>query len=706
MNKTTFKLGALLLQAYFLVACSGIGQSVGSMQRSLSSTAKRASATQSFASDARKIWVHPNAGQMLSQDSVQLFDNGGSEWSQVLDQTNVFQMFQASIASYNADQLKRMVSMFKARNISIALESYGLLPYSCSGTDPAGVASSKAFLRDVQPIYDAGGKVDFVSLDTWGFTFTLSESNRPDNNCKFNFDQGVGQLIVFMQSVHQVHPEINFGLIVGMPDANINGSGSYFGGQGAFGGADLRDVFTAVVKAIRASGEQIYFTHIDSPYKYFSNHPGVADVYNQRLLPFKSVVEGLGLRFGLIMMSDLGGGGACDIPNRDDLSAQFVDDNLKMLGDYSAHGGLASADFITESWCYSPTKLMTENDQNSFMYLANRLIYNYKTFLGQQGLSLPTKNRATSLDPVTVIGSLEKVSNAGFSGWTCLPHNSASLNINVFAGGAENAGGSLIYSGVASQASDSGLQAQCQSGGTAYRFAVSWPAGSRANFANQPLYVYGTSPVDGTDVELANSGQMTIPSAPTTLVAAVVAPVAAAPVANLPVATPAVPVVAQAPAPADSVATPAVTPAVTVVTPAPADATVSAPAAPVTHSTKTIYRFNGSGGHMFAESADGTGVPSQFSIEGAAFSVYADAFEDTNPLYRCNTNGHQFLSTDSGCEGQTYKGQMGNVAGTRGNSRQALYRLHNDGGDYIEDTNPDFYVNLGYTVDGVLGYIP
>ena len=49
---------------------------------------------------------------------------------------------------------------------------------------------------------------------------------------------------------------------------------------------------------------------------------------------------------------------------------------------------------------------------------------------------------------------------------------------------------------------------------------------------------------------------------------------------------------------------------------------------------------------------------------------------------------------------------MGFLAGSKVKSFSALHRLHNAGGDYIEDTSPDAYTSQGYTDDGVLGYVP
>ena len=107
---------------------------------------------------------------------------------------------------------------------------------------------------------------------------------------------------------------------------------------------------------------------------------------------------------------------------------------------------------------------------------------------------------------------------------------------------------------------------------------------------------------------------------------------------------------------------------------------------------------------MFAR-ADATAIPTGFSLEGAAFNLYTAQYASTTQLYKCSTAGHQFLSTDSGCEGQTFIGQIGWISTVQVKGSSPLYRMRNAAGDYIE-ANDQAVSGEGYVLDGPLGYTP
>ena len=117
-----------------------------------------------------------------------------------------------------------------------------------------------------------------------------------------------------------------------------------------------------------------------------------------------------------------------------------------------------------------------------------------------------------------------------------------------------------------------------------------------------------------------------------------------------------------------------------------------------------VNRYFGAAGHLFAR-ADAQGVPAGFSLEGGAFNLYTAHYASTTQLYKCNTGGHQFLSTDGGCEGQTVVGQIGWISTAPVQGSSPIFRMHNSSGDYIEATEQSA-LGVGYTLDGQLGYSP
>jgi len=119
-----------------------------------------------------------------------------------------------------------------------------------------------------------------------------------------------------------------------------------------------------------------------------------------------------------------------------------------------------------------------------------------------------------------------------------------------------------------------------------------------------------------------------------------------------------------------------------------------------------IYRFNN--GKHFYTLGFSEGVNAGFASEGISFRAYASSASGLYPLYRCYVGaGDHFVSGASNCEGQTVIGLLGYVYNSAGSGRIALYRYYSSAvGDHLITTNSAEAVALGYTYEGVLGYVP
>jgi hypothetical protein len=110
-----------------------------------------------------------------------------------------------------------------------------------------------------------------------------------------------------------------------------------------------------------------------------------------------------------------------------------------------------------------------------------------------------------------------------------------------------------------------------------------------------------------------------------------------------------------------------------------------------------LSRYNG-GYHWVTTGSP----PGGYGLEGT-LGYLINAGPDTNPLYGCIQNSDQFLSKDSGCEGQTQIGLEGwiyndpppNVATV------AVYRCSVPGSDHFAADDPNCE---GQHTDGLLGY--
>lgn len=124
-----------------------------------------------------------------------------------------------------------------------------------------------------------------------------------------------------------------------------------------------------------------------------------------------------------------------------------------------------------------------------------------------------------------------------------------------------------------------------------------------------------------------------------------------------------------------------------------------------------IYRFYApwSGEHFFSTSyAEGTSAG--YLVEGVGFKVVArqDAFA-IRALYRCywSAASRHFISTDYACEGLSLEGLYGYIYDSQFAGTVPLYRFYSPlNQDHLTTTNYVEGINAGYTLEGVLGYVP
>jgi YD repeat-containing protein len=113
----------------------------------------------------------------------------------------------------------------------------------------------------------------------------------------------------------------------------------------------------------------------------------------------------------------------------------------------------------------------------------------------------------------TVVGNIDGVSPGAdptLVGWACSTGLSATISVHLYAGGPAGTG-TIVGVYQANFASESAVQAACHATGTAYRFSIPLTEDSRVQFARQPLYVHGISPVGNANLVITGSGTFTMP---------------------------------------------------------------------------------------------------------------------------------------------------------------------------------------------------
>lgn len=96
-------------------------------------------------------------------------------------------------------------------------------------------------------------------------------------------------------------------------------------------------------------------------------------------------------------------------------------------------------------------------------------------------------------------------------GWTCVPGNSQSIGIQIYAGSSVDYGGNLIGEEIAQRDREQAVSNLCKTTFQKYGFAIAIKAEDRVRLSGKKIYVRGVSkPYGGNNELLSNSGNFTI----------------------------------------------------------------------------------------------------------------------------------------------------------------------------------------------------
>lgn len=122
-----------------------------------------------------------------------------------------------------------------------------------------------------------------------------------------------------------------------------------------------------------------------------------------------------------------------------------------------------------------------------------------------------------------------------------------------------------------------------------------------------------------------------------------------------------------------------------------------------------IHRSNGPNGHFYTASATEAACCGMHVETHDYFYLSAVAADGTQPFIRCITgDGHHLYTTDTGCEGVGYEGQVGFILREPRCGAEPLYRLRHPNGDHfytVSGPERDSAIAGGYALVGTLGYV-
>ncbi len=110
------------------------------------------------------------------------------------------------------------------------------------------------------------------------------------------------------------------------------------------------------------------------------------------------------------------------------------------------------------------------------------------------------------------IDNVTSGTTSNVTGWACASGRNQSIAVHLYVGGAAGAPGATAIGGyMANLASEPQVAQACSAAGMAYRYSIPLSDATRQAHGNKRIYVHGISPVGGSNLTLAHSGDYVVP---------------------------------------------------------------------------------------------------------------------------------------------------------------------------------------------------
>ena len=308
------------------------------------------------------VWMHTRfggKGAMFEEDNM-------TTWNQTLESINAYGLFIDEIQ--DIDNMEELTTGLAQNDVDLVVESGGTLQFApCNESN--GIRSAEIELAKMAPIYAAGGHVDYLTLD--GPISRTIVGGRADS-CGVDLNTSVTWLVDYVETVHEAHPEIGFGLLVNFPNWVWGDVPAYQCEQTSWGeGIHYGDVLNASINALREAGMPLTHIVADNPWGYVNaTEDSVCreDVTSYdwmgRLLELESLVEEHGLPFVLILNDKTGG---------QDSDEAFANSVLDYLDAHQQRDGSPTV-YLVESWYDFPEYHHPETQDGTFTSLTLDII--------------------------------------------------------------------------------------------------------------------------------------------------------------------------------------------------------------------------------------------------------------------------------------------------------------------------------------------
>ena len=308
------------------------------------------------------LWMHTRFGGKSA-----MFEGGNmSTWNQSLASIEAYGLFIDEIDDVR--NLEALNAGLAEHEVDLVVESGGTLQFApCNETN--GVRSAEIELAKIDPIYQAGGHVDFLTLDG---PISRTIVGGRGGSCGVDLNTSVSWLVDYVQTVHDAHPEIGFGLLVNFPNWVWGDVPAYQCEQTSWGeGIHYGEVLNATVAALREAGLPLMYVVADNPWGYLNateesacREEVTSYDWMGRLLGLESLVEEHGLPFVLIL-NDKTAGETSD--------EAFEEAVLTYLETHQLEGGSPHV-YLIESWYDHPEFHHPEHVEGTFTHLVLQVV--------------------------------------------------------------------------------------------------------------------------------------------------------------------------------------------------------------------------------------------------------------------------------------------------------------------------------------------
>jgi hypothetical protein len=291
-----------------------------------------------FAPVPRDTVVGQAGGFDGSVDFMSLFERS-APWSTAASQVSVFKLYGGWVANEaSLPDLRRIVVDLKRRGIALAVEDAGLVAPSGCGQGVEGFAGAGEAARVAERIRAAGGRLDYVALDS---PFREGTLYTGAGACGFSAEEDARQVARWAAAVRAIFPKAVVGDIEALPR-----------------GVDPAAVVAWMDAYRSVTGERLPFFHLDVNYLRLD--------WPEAARTLEAAAKARGVPFGIIYTgegSQLDGGGS---------DADWAAAAEQRFTSYEARYGGRPDDAVLQSWVDHPDHVLPETQPSTFSWLVDR----------------------------------------------------------------------------------------------------------------------------------------------------------------------------------------------------------------------------------------------------------------------------------------------------------------------------------------------